>query len=126
MSDIQIFQVAGLIYFSVGLGMLFDMESFKKMYKDFAKNPSLMFITGMVAAVVGYLIVVNHNVWEWNRAVLITVIGWAALLKGLTMLAKPKFFTVMVDYIIKANVWGFMNIFVLFFGLVLLYFGFLQ
>ena len=82
MSDVQIFQVAGLLYFSIGVGMLFDVDSFRKMYKAFAKDSPLMFITGFVALVVGYLIVVNHNIWAWDRVVLITIIGWMSLIKG--------------------------------------------
>ncbi len=47
-------------------------------------------MAGTTALVLGLLIVAYHNVWEWRWPVIITVMGWLALLKGAVRIIAPK------------------------------------
>jgi hypothetical protein len=51
MNDIQIFQLLGLIYFSIGLGAIINFSAFKKVLEDFINNQGLLFLGGMLALV---------------------------------------------------------------------------
>ncbi len=41
--------------------------------------------------ILGLIIVVNHNIWEFSAAGLITLIGWGSLIKGAIFLIIPNF-----------------------------------
>jgi hypothetical protein len=44
-----------------------------------------------MTAVIGLLIVTYHNRWTKNWTVLITILGWIALFKGICLIAFPQF-----------------------------------
>jgi uncharacterized membrane protein HdeD (DUF308 family) len=46
--------------------------------------PPVVYLSGVLLFVAGLSIVRVHNVWQRNWTVLVTLIGWAALLLGLT------------------------------------------
>lgn len=50
----------------------------------------LLLITGLLTAAAGLAIVVGHNVWRGGAMpVIVTVLGWLMLLKGLGLLVVP-------------------------------------
>ena len=48
-----------------------------------------LFAWGLVSFVVGIAMVLSYNVWAWNWQIVITILGWAALVKGLFLLFFP-------------------------------------
>ncbi len=90
MSDIQIFQLLALYYVAVGVGMLINQELYKKLFTEILDFSIMWLFGGILALVVGYLLVTFHNVWVMDWTVIITVIGWIALIKGLTILIRPN------------------------------------
>jgi hypothetical protein len=50
-------------------------------------NPPVLFIVGVIALGVGLAMILGHNVWSGGAlAVVVTLIGWLALVKGLLFL----------------------------------------
>lgn len=49
-----------------------------------------VFFNGMLSLLVGSIIVSFHNVWS-GMAMLVTLIGWAQVVKGLTSLVIPSY-----------------------------------
>ena len=90
MTDTQIFQILGITYLAIGIGILINPDFYKKLLKDFTENPSVIYLGGIVALVVGFLLVTFHNNWVKDWSVIITIFGWAALIKGLFLLVLPK------------------------------------
>jgi hypothetical protein len=90
MSDAQIFQFFSLVYLSIGVGMIFNREFYKKMFGDFVGNASILYLGGVMALVVGFLLVTFHNTWAACPSTIITVLGWLALIKGIVILVQPK------------------------------------
>jgi hypothetical protein len=74
-----------------------------------------------MALVFGLLIVMFHNVWVGSWEVIITILGWLALLKGVVLLVQPEF------AIKHAQVWAsrmqFAGIFATVIGAILVYYG---
>lgn len=52
-------------------------------------NEGLVIITAIISLIIGLLIVLSHNVWEFNWRLTLTLIGYLALLKGLVRLFVP-------------------------------------
>jgi hypothetical protein len=54
-------------------------------------NPSLMWVLSVITLTIGLAMVLAHNVWSGGAlAVVVTLVGWAALIKGLLFLFLPS------------------------------------
>ena len=57
---------------------------------DMARSGPWMLFSGMVATGVGLAIVLGHQVWSGGALpFVVTLVGWAALLKGIVLLLVP-------------------------------------
>jgi hypothetical protein len=83
-------KVMGLFLLIVSVILLVNFHKFPKLVKDFAKNSLLIFISGFPALLLGLLIVLNHNIWVNDPRVIITILGWLILVKGVLRLSMPE------------------------------------
>jgi len=90
MTDAQIFQVLGIVYLAVGVGIIINPDFYKKLVTDFMESPPAIYLGGIAALIIGYLLVTFHNTWDKDWSVIITIIGWVALIKGLFLIVLPK------------------------------------
>jgi hypothetical protein len=88
MSDSQIFQIFSIAYLAIG--MFVNPDFYKKMFSSFMENSATLYLGGITALIVGFLIVTFHNTWAMDLSVIITIIGWMALVKGVFILILPK------------------------------------
>lgn len=116
-------KLLGLSYLVVGLGMLLSGDYYKKAFQSMLKEAGMMYLGGLMALIIGFLIVNAHNVWE-GWPMLVTILGWLALLKGFLLLVFPKGMMEWSAGMLKKNM-NMMSIFVLALGAVFAYFGFL-
>lgn len=125
MSDAQIFQILSILYIAVGIGIVLNPGHYKKLFESFVENPSVLYIGGALALAVGYLIVAFHNTWTADVSVIVTIIGWAALLKGIVLLVQPKIMITLIKAILKEEkTLRIEGIAIIILGLVLSYLGF--
>jgi len=90
--DLSIFlaKVLGL-YFVIGAVIcLVKNKDIRKLVDSFADNVGLLYVTGIFTVILGLMMVVSHNIWDNSWRVVITLIGWFILLKGLAWLFLPK------------------------------------
>ncbi len=92
MDTLLIAQLFAVVWIVVGLGMLMNTKHYMGMIKAFKGDSLVIYFGGVLALVVGFLLVTYHNVWEQSWMVIITIVGWLALLKGLGLLLFPKAF----------------------------------
>lgn len=116
-------QVVAIIYLSIGVGMLFNMDYYKKMFSKMYEEVTAMYVGGFAAVVTGFTLVTYHNVWTKDWTVLVTIIGWLALIKGILLLAFPKQFQSLSAPMIQKGT-GTISIIILALGLIFGYFGF--
>ncbi|MCX6733857.1 MAG: hypothetical protein NTX63_03505 [Candidatus Peregrinibacteria bacterium] len=62
-------------------GLLVNSKARKAIIHAFEDEGQIV-LSGITALVLGILIVISHNVWVYDWRVIITLSGWAALLKG--------------------------------------------
>ena len=53
-------------------------------------HPAASFLGGVYALLVGIVVVLGHNLWVADARVLVTIVGWAALLSGMVLLYLPE------------------------------------
>lgn len=89
-APVFIAKVFGIFYLVAAAGLMFNRQFYKKFMEDYSKNTALVFFSGMFALIVGIVIVLVHNVWTPHWTVIITLIGWIALIKGAWLIIFPN------------------------------------
>ncbi len=84
-------KMAAVIYLSASVGAFFGADYYRKIAEDFFSNAGLVYVSGFITAVIGLLIATYHNRWTKSWTLLITLLGWLALLKGILLIAFPQF-----------------------------------
>lgn len=121
--SILVAKILALYYLAVGVGVLSGKVKADKMIKSFEDSPGLTLISGLFMIIIGALLVEYHNIWVKDWTVLITIIAWAILIKGVLFIAAPQMlYSFKGMYKNMKPSWG---IFVIALGLLFGYFGFL-
>ena len=84
--------IAGLIgptLVAIAVSLLFNIGSFPALAEQISRDPALIFLSGALLLVAGLAIVRAHNIWAGGWPVLVTVLGWLALLSGLSRMLFP-------------------------------------
>lgn len=88
--SILIAKIIAVVYLSASLGGFFSRHYYRRLAEDMYKNAALTYMMGFVTVIVGSLIVLHHNLWLGDWRVLITMVGWLALIKGVSIIAFPQ------------------------------------
>ncbi len=117
-------QIFAVVYIVIGLGMLINPKHYKKLMDEFLKSAGMQYLGGVMALVAGFLIVMNHNIWEKSWVVLITIIGWLGLIKGVLLFIAPDKMGKTAKSMMKVKSFTVYAIIIIALGAVLGYFGF--
>ena len=83
-------KLIGLYLAAISVALLASKSRTLATLDEMARSGPWMLFSGMVAAAAGLAIVLTNNVWGGGAlAVAVTLTGWAALLKGLSLLVVP-------------------------------------
>jgi hypothetical protein len=89
-TSVYLAKLIGPVFVAIGAGMLWNARVYQDMAHDFIRNQSLIYLSGLLAMPVGLAIVLAHNVWTPDWRVVITVIGWLAVIGGALRIALPQ------------------------------------
>ena len=112
-----------VIYIVSGIAVLIGQLNFQKISEDLIKSPALILITGFVGTIVGFILVLYHNIWINSWIVLITIISWLLFIGGVLIIIYPKSLMMMSKFYKQSALWGLLMIC---FGLLFGYFGFIK
>ena len=125
MTEVQIFQVFGLFFLAIGLGMLINLSFYEGMFRSLLESAPVFFLMGMINLIVGFLFVTFHNTWVGGWSVVITLIGWIAFIKGLVILILPNVQkSIAKSFVDKKGMFVVEGIIVLILGLIFGYLGY--
>lgn len=71
------------------VSIFFNLDAWPAMVDQAFHNPALVFVAGYPLFVAGLAIVYFHNRWTAGWPVVVTVLGWLALLSGLSRILFP-------------------------------------
>jgi hypothetical protein len=83
---IYLSRLIGLFLLIAGLDMFVRHADFANTIMLMVKDVPLMYVTGLIALTVGLAVVLTHNIWSGLPAIVVTLIGWMSLLKGVFLL----------------------------------------
>lgn len=75
-----------LIFFVI---LSFNPKRIKQIFNDL-EDQKFLIILSFLSIIIGLINILFHNIWESNWKLIITLIGWAALLIGLFLFIFPK------------------------------------
>ena len=125
MSDAQIFQLFSLVYLAVGIGMLINPDFYKKLFTDFCESAAVMYLGGLMALAVGFLILTHRGIrctQDW--AMILSLIGWLALIKGILILVRPNMMIAMTKAMMKDSLLKILPAIIILIGLAFSFLGF--
>jgi hypothetical protein len=88
-TSIFLARLIGPVMTLVGISLLMNEAAFRKMAMEFLRSPALVFFSGMMLMPAGLAVVLSHNVWVLNWPLLITLLGWIAVISGALRVFAP-------------------------------------
>ena len=82
LTSIFIAKLMGPILLVVGISILIDEKSFRAMAKEVLGSRALIYLFGIIDLLLGLVLVTVHNVWVMDWRVIITLIGWISIVRG--------------------------------------------
>ncbi len=104
--------------------MCLNSARYTRMAKAMIASDQMMYFGGIIALAAGMLILNVNNVWEQSYVGLITLLGWAATVKGVVLLVSPDSVKGWSNFALKNNL-QFAKVMCLVIGGYLAYQGFL-
>lgn len=86
---LELAQALGLYLIVIGLAGLFAPQRWRALLEELERSPALVMIAGVVAFAIGAALVLVHSILTDPLAIIVTVIGWGALIKGALLIAVP-------------------------------------
>lgn len=114
--------VMGWYLLIMGLLLLFRRDIVTSAMSDVMAQRGLLFVIAFITLIIGLMIVVSHNIWVMGWPVIITILGWLAVISGLIRLYCPETIHRMWDKMAtKPEIFSIAGVLILLLGLFLLY-----
>ncbi len=97
-------QLWGPVLFAVGVGFFWSKSFYLKIYRDLEKAPFAVLFFGMAAMAAGIAQVLAHNAWETLPQVIVSLLGWGLLLKGIVCTVAPSIADKGADFAVDSKV----------------------
>lgn len=89
--DVSIFLARFLGGFYILFGLLFIGAKFLGRVIEMTDDKSFVISTGYISLLLGLGVVTAHNVWLLDWRIVVTLLGWATLIKGILKIGFPEF-----------------------------------
>ena len=89
-TSIFIAKLLGPIFVLVGIAMMSKPDAFRTLLKEFIESHVLMYLAGFLGLVAGLALVLTHNVWLLDWRLIITLIGWATIVRAVVTIFRPQ------------------------------------
>jgi vacuolar-type H+-ATPase subunit I/STV1 len=103
-------QILGGYMLVAGAAILIDRTLVNRLLISLQDNLAAIFIMGLIALLMGLTIAALHTRWDNPLAIIVTIIGWLAILEGALILClQTRFIAVFTPWFTKTTVslvWG--------------------
>ncbi|MEA1929874.1 MAG: DUF308 domain-containing protein [Patescibacteria group bacterium] len=90
-SSIYLAEVFGWYLIIIGVIFIWKQKELKPTMHEIAGNRSLIFVVSILELLAGLFLVLKHNIWTSDYRIVITIIGWLALIEGaIYLIMSPK------------------------------------
>jgi hypothetical protein len=114
----------GLYLVIMGIVLVTRAPELFIVFAQMLSNAPFMILGSIMALIIGILLVVSHNMWCSDWRVLVTLLSWITLIKGIVYLAFPTTGYAIVTYYLNHHTAFYVAVIImLLLGLFLLYKG---
>jgi hypothetical protein len=94
-----------LLIIGIGMvmGMLTEGDAYSSLLKEFIGSRALVFVTGVLALLAGVAVVNAHNHWVPDWRVIVTILGWLLIVRGVMNLVFPATVQTLGDRMIASH-----------------------
>ncbi len=118
-------QALCLYFVIISISLLTNGERVKMLLNKIMDNEGMLFLSGFIALIFGILLVISHNLWVMDWPVVITLVAWLALVKGIVRVVFPdKAIELSRKWLMNDKVYYASTIIILLIGLFLGFHGF--
>lgn len=117
-------RIIATLYLSIGVGLIVNGSFYRKELVKLVDNIGFLLLDGVLCMVGGYLILWNHSSWNKGLPMLITIVGHGLLIRGVLILAFPKFIAMFKPLLQEKYIRKLITPSVLIMGSIFAYFGF--
>lgn len=112
-----------LMFVVMAISMWANKKFYVDMFKEIEKDKVALFFASIIEMTAGAAVVLNHNLWGTVPEIIITIIGWGAILEGLTALFWTKKYKKLALRVFSEDVFAFSAGFIAALGLYLGWIG---
>ena len=118
-------QIIGLLFSIDAVGILINTAIYRRMVEEFTESPALCYLGGILALFFGLFILNFNNAWTADWTVIITIIGWLSVVKGVLLIGFPNVYLQFANWMRMGDaMMRYMGIILLLLGLFLTFKGF--
>ncbi len=99
--SILLAKIFGIYLIIVSLAMLLNRHSMRLIFHAL-NTEEVPFFSGFAILLVGLIIVFSHNIWTDDFRIVITLLGWMAVIKGAIRLIAPDVIVNMTKVVKKS------------------------
>ena len=82
-------RIIGPLLVVPAVGAVLNLGTYQRLIEEFGKSPALCYLGGFMALLMGLVILELLGKWEARWSVIITILGWIALVKGVALILFP-------------------------------------
>ena len=106
--EVAIERLVALCCFVIGVSHIVQPRAWAELFIHWREKGVVgVLYTGLLHFALGALIVAFHNVWSGGIPILVTLLGWAWVVKGLLYLVYPKHGMRMLERVSLDRSWEF-------------------
>jgi len=95
-----------------GLFLIFRQKSVPMLLKDFFGHPAAVYLTGIILVFLSSMYLIQYNIWDGSYKVVVTILAWMVLIKGIIYIFFPKMLN---DIVVRKSrnlfgLYGFMSV----------------
>lgn len=83
-------QFFGLYFIIASIVVFLRKKEIVKISEEIIRNRELSFVAGAMTTILGLFLALTHNVWVNSWVVIITILSWITLIKGIALMAAPE------------------------------------
>lgn len=105
----------------LGLWMLLYCDQMVKVLSGIKNSPAIFYLNSVFNILIGFTILSQYDLWGWNLLVLVTLLGWVMVIRGIMGLFVPQ---LLMDILTRKDHCKVMGLIPVIWGVLLSYVGF--
>jgi hypothetical protein len=123
-NSVYLAKLIGPVLLAVAVGLFANGKHYRAMAEEGLRSSILIYLSGLLTLTAGLAILLAHNVWTPDWRILITLLGWLAVIGGAIRIVHPQtsqdvgrwFLKYPHGMTIAGAIWGIVGLVLCFFG----------